>query len=280
MTHPISRQTSLATRLTFRLAAIVTLGALQGCLFFRPARTPLEASVFGAPSADLVTGAAEHTAQRRDTPTRLVVLLPGLGDSPSDFVSHGFVEALEAADPTATVVAANAHFGYYREGTVVDRLHADVIEPALARGIARVDLIGISMGGFGALAYAQAHPEHIGSVWLIAPYLGSRAVVSEVRDAGGLAAWDPSAPPDPPQSRADMTRRIWVWLSGYAHGADRPDIRLAIGTDDRGLAAATLLGSDLPDGAFITAPGPHDWVTWRPLFARLLDEATAGGDDG
>ncbi|MCB9506560.1 MAG: alpha/beta fold hydrolase [Myxococcales bacterium] len=276
MTHPIARPTSLTARLTLRLAAVFALGALQGCLFFRPAGTPLEASVFGAPSADVVADRAEDVARRSSTPTRLVVLLPGLGDSPEDFVSHGFVEALEAADPAATVIAADAHFGYYREGTVVDRLHADVIEPALAQGVERVDLIGISMGGFGALAYAQAHPEHIGSVWLIAPYLGSRAVVSEVRDAGGLAAWNPGAPPDPPQSREDMTRRIWVWLSGYAHGADPPDIRLAIGTEDRGLAAATLLGSALPDDAFMTAPGPHDWVTWEPLFARLLGEATGG----
>ena len=56
----------------------------------------------------------------------LIVFLPGFADGPQDYVENGFIEAVRDANPAFDVVAANAHFGYYRNYSVIQRLHEDI----------------------------------------------------------------------------------------------------------------------------------------------------------
>ena len=78
------------------------------------------------------------------------------------------------------------HFGYYLRRTAIERLREDVIVPAQRKGYGEIDLVGISLGGFGALYYAMHHPGEIARLFLLAPYLGEQPVVREICTAGGV----------------------------------------------------------------------------------------------
>src|SRR5215469_11550864 len=79
----------------------------------------------------------------------LVVFLPGMGDHETDFVEHGFLDAMSARGMAVDAIAADATFGYYLNRTVVSRLHDDVLQPAREAGYRQIWLVGISMGGMG-----------------------------------------------------------------------------------------------------------------------------------
>src|SRR5579862_1684929 len=102
----------------------------------------------------------------------LVVFLPGIGDSERDFVDHGFLDAFSARSLPIDAVAANATFGYYANRTVITRLREDVLQPARAAGYREIWLVGISMGGMGALLLAKSGEPDIAGAVLLAPYLG------------------------------------------------------------------------------------------------------------
>lgn len=198
----------------------------------------------------------------------IVVFLPGRFDRPERFVREGFGEVLAARLPAVRAVAADAHLGYYLDGSFVERLHEDVVRPALEQGASRIHLVGISMGGLGALLYARAHPEAVAGVVVLAPYLGEEEVVAEIAAAGGLAAWQPPAEPDPD----DFQRDVWSWLKGYAEpGADRPPLVVGWGDGDDLAPASRLLAVVLPAGRAFTVRGGHDWPTWRALWRTVVD---------
>ena len=177
------------------------------------------------------------------------------------------------------MVAADAHLGYYLKGQFLERLRADVVRPDLGPVRSRPWLVGISLGGFGALAYARHHPEEVAGVVALAPYLGERRVAEEIATAGGLARWEPAAT----IAGDDFQRDLWRWLQGYAGGAsDLPPIVLGFGRDDSLAPSARLLAEVLPPDHVFEAEGGHDWDAWRALWDRVLDsgpmsEALRGG---
>lgn len=205
----------------------------------------------------------------------LLVMLPGVSDVPEDFVKHGFVEAIRNRGLPVDVVAADAHMEYYVEHSVIDRLAADVIAPARKQGYARIWLMGISLGGFGSIAYVCEHPAEIDGVILLAPYLGSRGLIAEVGRAGGLSGWQPGE-----ILRDDEERRVIAWLKEYrAKDPGFPAIYLGYGSHDRFIEAAEMLAQRLPAERVVTVKGGHDWPTWTRLWARVLDlePFSAGG---
>lgn len=113
----------------------------------------------------------------------LAVFLPGIGDPPDEFKQHGFFEALHAADVDCVGVAL--HIGYFRAGMAVTRLRTDVILPAREAGYTQILLVGVSLGGLGALLYAREHGVEIAGVALLAPFLGERSLLREIAQAGG-----------------------------------------------------------------------------------------------
>lgn len=82
---------------------------------------------------------------------RLLVLLPGRWDRVGDFERRGFIADARRANLAADIVAVDAHLGYYRRGTILERLRADVLAPARDRGYPSVWLVGICMDGTGAI---------------------------------------------------------------------------------------------------------------------------------
>lgn len=245
-----------------RIVLLLVLLAAPACMFFRSTTAPMPFVFHPA------------TAGTADT---LVVLLPGFGDGPEDYAAHGVVDAVRAVNAHADVVAADAHFGYYKERSLIDRLHDDVIGP-LAGRYQRVWLVGISMGGFGAMIYTMAHREQVHGLILMAPYMGTRDVITEVDIAGGLGNW---VPPDLSTIADEETRKYyeaWAWLQGYAKApATMPQLFLGHGVDDSLHTPNAFVGRFLPDGHYLVRPGGHKWTVWQPMFGEFAGPALGGG---
>lgn len=258
----------IALRLSALTAALIAAALVApGCVFFRSAEAPMpvvEHRAAAAVAAPAAPAASSATARP------LAVLLPGFGDGPEDFDEHGFVTELRARG--FDVAATDAHFGYYRGFTVVDRLRQDVIAPARARGVTEIWLVGISMGGFGAVSYATLYPDEVTGAVLLAPYLGDGDIPDEVRAAGGLAAWQPGDLDAVDDAEERHTRKVWAFLKSYGAGqGDKPQLILGWGKDDRIGRAAALVAAVLPAEQVLVRPGGHKWVTWRPLFSDLAE---------
>lgn len=209
---------------------------------------------------------AQRYLCRAGSPAReLLVCLPGIGDTADDYEARGFVAALRASGHHVDMMTADAHFGYYADRSLVERLRTDVIRPARARGYDKIGLLGISLGGLGALLYAQAHPEDVAGLVVLAPFLG-KTVADDIVRAGGLAQWRGAS-----ESGEDYERRLWTWLKGYVtHPAGMPPLHLAFGSRDRFARANRLLAAVLPESQVHMLPGRHNWTTWRRLWRGLL----------
>jgi len=194
----------------------------------------------------------------------LVVLLPGAYSRPSEFVDEGFVAAVQRRRLGVDIVVADAHLGYFQERSVLRRLREDVVLPARAAGTRTVWLVGISLGGMGALAYGARHGSEIDGILAIAPYLGRRALLREIEADGGPAAWRTR-----PHEREDddVEREVWAWLAAPT----TPPVWLGFGSDDRFADSHRLLASVLPADRRAEVPGGHDWPPWRALWEQWLD---------
>ena len=244
-------------------AALVALAlGCAACLRVRPATMPMAARALGSSSAE--SGRC------------LVLFLPGRRDSFGDYERRGFPEMASRAGVVAEYVEADAHFGYYQARTISGRLHEDVVVPALARGVERIWIVGISMGGLGAILYAREHPDAIRGAIALAPFLGEEEP-KLVASAGGLRSYTMG----PPRAGDDYERELWGWLKRYAEqGADRPPIWLGLGTEDELAPADRLLADALPPGRMFAETGGHDWKTWTRLWRDVLDAGILQRDCG
>lgn len=242
------------------IAASVLLFA-TACSVLRSPTTPMAFVIDRAPAAD-----------SDGAPARcLLVLLPGTGDSTADLVEHGMVRMVRERRIAADVLIADAHFGYYRSRTAVQRIWEDVLAPRIAN-YDEVWLAGVSLGGFGALLCASdievAEHADVTGVLAVAPYLGGNGVADAVLAAGGLRSWQP------PASEPKVGERVFAWLRGYADPATkRPRMFVGIGRED-GLerqvrAAATVL----PAAQVVEVAGGHDWPAFLAIWNELLDRA-------
>ena len=194
----------------------------------------------------------------------LLVMLPGAYSTPDEFVQEGFVDALRQRRVRADVVIAGAKVDHYVEGKVLDRLHDELIAPARARGVQQVWLLGISLGGLFAMAYAARHPGQVSGVLALAPYLGRRTLLTEVVQAGGPAAW---AAGRAAQADDGLEHEVWAWIG---RGQAAATLQLGYGRDDRFADAHRLLAAHLPAAQVFDTPGGHDWPVWRQLWQQWL----------
>jgi len=198
----------------------------------------------------------------------LLVMLPGSGSRPQDLIDHGFVRELRSRRLPVDAAVVDAHLGLYLDRTLSARLAQDVIGPACRKRPVRVWLLGISLGGMGALLHARAHAPAIEGVILLAPFLGARGTIAEIGRAGGLDHWHPGE-----IRPEDDERMLLAWLRTHtASDPARPAIHLGYGTRDRYAAASAMLASRLPCTQVVTIDGGHDWATWLALWRRMLDQ--------
>ncbi|MGC8916133.1 MAG: hypothetical protein ACP5NF_04050 [Thermoanaerobaculum sp.] len=223
-----------------RLTALLGLWlASLGCAGVRPGSLAVER---------YAVGPQPHRA--------LFVFFPGRWDVPQDFVRHGFLAELEAGGWAAEVWAADLSVEYYRHGAVGEV--AGQLLASVPEGLRPCTfVVGISMGGMGAIIADSAHPGPW-KIVLLAPYLGSpKAGAKKLREgtptlgggnpfAGQLEAWLASS---------SAANRVW----------------LGFGDNDPYALAHRYLAARLPQGQVVHIPGGHDWPTWRRLFRLLLE---------
>jgi pimeloyl-ACP methyl ester carboxylesterase len=211
----------------------------------------------------------EHSSGQRAC--CLLVFLPGRRDSAAQYERAQFIAAVRHTGMPVDMVAVEAHYGYYANRSVVERLRQDVIAPARVQGYEQIWLVGVSMGGLGALLYLRDYPDDIAGVVALAPFLGEASIVQEITRAGGLWQWQP-----PGVAVDDYQRQLWLWLKAYVQRhAEAPRFYLGYGQQDRFAPANALLARYLPDTQVLSTTGGHDWSTWKTLWQRFLHTAIA-----
>jgi pimeloyl-ACP methyl ester carboxylesterase len=232
--------------------------ALPGCLSLPPASDPI-------PTREVRAASGPHD--------RLVIVLPGRGDDLAMLEKSAIAAELQRAAPDTDVLLVEATLPYYMEGRLVARLHDEVITPARKRGYREIWLAGASMGGMGALMYEHDHPGVATGLLLMAPYMGPSSLQKEIRDAGGIAAWDPGPAP-PALTRENVAREQWRVVKSWSNQSARGrDVWLICGDEDRLRSAADLIAPALPPDHSLRPPGAHRWTVWSPAAAQAFAKA-------
>ncbi len=207
----------------------------------------------------------EYPALPNQRSNALVILMAGAGDRYDAFEKYGYIAAARQAGLNADILAVDAHYGYFTELTVRERLHQDVVLPAKARGYKCIWMGGISLGGFGSLIYAQKYADQLSGLVLIAPYIGNRGTLAEIEAAGGLDAWNPANVPDYDE------RQLWLMLKKYQPGVTPAlPIHLLYGESDRFNPFHKMLAARLEKTKVRTVDGGHDWPPWQALWAEFV----------
>lgn len=249
----------------FRLSMLLlSLGLLLGCF------------PKGDPSQPVPTALVPGTQPAGQART-LVVVLPGRGDDIEGLRRARIAEAIHEAWPEADVVLTGLALSYYMSGTAERRLHDEVVAPMRARGYREVWLVGASMGGMGALMFDRRYPGTIDGMVLLAPYLGDRALLRDIADAGGVARWNPG--PVPATVDADNFQvELWRHIKGWSvDPAKARNVWLAYGDGDRLRKAMPLLVPVLRPEQVSVRDGGHTWTVWSPAARDALRQARQRG---
>lgn len=247
------------------LWAAVSLVALTGCsLVMRDTPAPI-------PTVMRPLAASGRTET-------LVVFLPGRGDTMTTYERAGIVTTMREAGVKADAILVDAHLGYYFNRTMVERLRADVLLPARQQGYRRIVVVGVSIGGLGALLLERDHPGSADALVLLSPYLGEKQAFFERIDAaGGPQAWAAARGP----TTGAIEEELWTFLGTKSSAL--PPTWLSSGRGDRYARGHRLFAPLLPATRVATIDGAHDWKTWRTLWHDLcfntdLFQAERSGD--
>lgn len=195
-----------------------------------------------------------------------LLMLPPAGAKAADFAAEGLVEDAQARGDIE-ITAIEPDLELYLDGGIAGAVHA-VLEPARARG-RRIWLLGISLGGMGALLYAAAQPRAVEGIILLAPFLGTRGTLAALEKPGIAGAI--------PEGATVQEATLLAWLQDHLVSAGAPALYLGYGTEDRFGAGHRLLARALPPEQVAALPGGHDWACWRALWQVLLAASELGG---
>ncbi|MFN2353946.1 MAG: alpha/beta fold hydrolase [Desulfopila sp.] len=199
--------------------------------------------------------------------TNLFVFMRGLGGSHHNFAKAGMIDAVKMRKVPFDMVAPNAHFAYYSEQTLVERLHEDIILPATRQGYTNIWLVGVSMGGLGSMMYLKEQPEYIDGVFLIAPFLGYDEILDEILGAQSVQKWQPGDY-DPDD---DWERMFWHWIKDDVADRQTIPLYLGFGQSDEYAKGQRLFSTVIPTDRVIRIDGGHDVPTIRSLWEIFLN---------
>jgi pimeloyl-ACP methyl ester carboxylesterase len=229
-----------------------------------------------APPLTVPVKTVNFTASGEKQQPTLVVFLPGLRDRSAVFADEGFTSALRASGVEADMIGVDAHLEYYVKKQFLVRMKEDVIAPAKRQGYRNIWLVGISLGGFGALWYDIENPGDLAGVVALSPYLGEPEVVAAVARAGGLKGWHPEGNGEP-----DDQQRIWQGLKSYESGGKSLNrLYLGYGDKDKFAVPDGMLAALLPPEQVFTVEGGHRWPVWRALWDEILKRRVFDGNGG
>lgn len=278
------------TRAALLLLACVALAT--GCASF-----PRRMDYFAHTSAAMNGATMEYSvyAPPRFTPDEalpLVVFLHGGGDSHDAFDRHGISERLDRAMtagevPRAVIVLPNGDLGFwadwYDESRRYEDWVVDEVMPRVASGYHTREcpddchVMGVSMGGNGALRFAHHRPDRFSSVTSISgPVMNTDQMIGFVQNRL-YAIFIPThrifGPPSP-RSRIEADDLFLRWTSPEATHMD--GIVLAWGDHDHDDIIRASRAFDrhltehhIPHEAW-EYEGDHGWVSWAPVIERAL----------
>jgi hypothetical protein len=196
----------------------------------------------------------------------LLLMLPGAKNTPQQLVENGFIRELRERRLPVDVLALDAHVDLYLERADIERVLHQALDEARANGYRRIWLLGISLGGSGAMICATQRTAEIEGIFLLAPFLGTRGIIAEVEAAGGLGNWRAGD-----IGSRDHERVLLEQIRRHTQHADGfPPIYLGYGSEDRYRGASMVLAERLAQPRVSVVPGGHDWDTWILLWRRLL----------
>lgn len=198
----------------------------------------------------------------------LLLMLPGAKNTPQQLVDNGFIRALRERALPVDVLALDTHVDLYLERAEIERVLHRTLDEARAHGYRRIWLLGISLGGSGAMICATQRMPEIEGMFLLAPFLGTRGLIAEVEAAGGLSHWQPGEihQRDHERSLLAQVRQSTQDMRGF------PSLYLGYGSEDRYRAASIMLAARLHSQRVAVMPGGHDWETWIRLWSMLLEQ--------
>lgn len=206
---------------------------------------------------------------------RVVVMLPGRGDDLGGLQKHDTAQLIQQEWPDADVILVGLTMPFYTTGVAARRLHDEVMTPLKNRGYKQIWLAGISLGGMGALLYDHDYPGEVDGMLLLSPYLGKDDVQREIRDAGGVAAWNPG--PLEQVGPQTFSRELWRTIKQWsANPARRQSVWLAYGKDEPFRAPIEMMSPLLPASHVLMLPGHHNWKLWKtslPALLRAVDDS-------
>lgn len=211
-------------------------------------------------------------------PACVVVMLPGIGDSPEKFTRFGFEDAVRSSEAPCDVVLVDAHFGYYRRPELPGRLAAEVLAPLRSRYQA-VWLVGVSLGGYGAALTAREYPQLVDGVVLISPFLGVptsvNALTTRIEAGGGLASFDGEYGVwTRPERHLMDVGPLWQWLGERSRSPEAgTELYLAFGAQDPFARGQRVVADGLDASRALTLEGGHTWDTFGALFKRIAADA-------
>ena len=209
----------------------------------------------------------------------LVVLLPTIKGKGLHYEKHGFVEAVRERGFEADLKVLDVNPLLYLQGRIVDVVKTEIVDPAIDSGYKKIILVGISLGGHGALLYVTKASQDIDGVVVIAPFIGGFFINDVIKSAGGLSRWE-----ECPPIEWDYACDMWKLLKDYLSVSKNPDkIILGFGLEDGFAESNQLLASQLPARNVFRVSGGHDWATWKTIWSKVLDHyhvACSGANGG
>ena len=197
----------------------------------------------------------------------LVVLFPGIGGKGSHYETQGFLEVLWERGFEASMEVLDVKPSLYLGSRIVELVKTKVIEPAKAEGYEKIYLVGVSLGGHGALLYATTYPEDVDGIVVLAPFLSGDRASEAIEEAGGLDIWE-----DCPFLAWDYACNLWKSLKLYvSDSSNQRKVVLGFGREDKFADQCRVLADALLPQQVFTVPGGHDWATWKKLFIKAAD---------
>jgi pimeloyl-ACP methyl ester carboxylesterase len=228
---------------------------------------------FAKPDPAKPLGVDWYRAKPGEQGRRLFVFLPGRRDRGADFIRRGFVAMAQGRIPGLDCVAVDATIGYYLDGSIADRLQREIVGPARTVGYREIWLIGVSMGGLGALFRERQYPGGVNGLILLAPFVGDDLeLFKEMDAAGGAVSWACSQPAvSAGRNKAEFQRDLWRFLGELKFDRGVPlKIWLAYGEADRLLPGIERFSRLLPSERVLPLPGGHTWQVWTRGFTEIL----------
>jgi esterase/lipase superfamily enzyme len=197
----------------------------------------------------------------------LVVLFPTIGGKGAHYESQGFLDEVWERGFEASMEVLDIKPSLYLGSRIVELVKTEVIEPAKAEGFEEFYLVGISLGGHGALLYATTYPEDVDGIVLLAPFISGEFASEAIDEAGGLETWE-----DCPFLAWTHACNLWKSLQVYVSDSrNQRKVVLGFGTEDIFVEQCRILAEVLLPEQVFTVPGGHDWITWKKLFIKAAD---------